>query len=228
MLLPSHPSFGGAIANLGKKDEVFVARFRFEGKEYEKSLKTIRKSDAEAAIHAVERGNHGLAIGMIQIPTGVDPGDFILSGGTLREAKRPRHKVPTLAALIEDYLAGQGHKAASTVYTEGVHLRNLKKNLAEKADAPVDRIAHRDLEAFIQSRLKQRSPSTVDKEKTTVVQLFRWAVAQGHLEASPAVALSLIQGDVGQPPFRTVAEIEAILARGGLPESEGLDLWDCL
>ena len=216
------------MANLGKKGDVFVARFRFEGKEYKKSLKTTRKADAEAAMHAVERGIHGLATGMLQLPAGVDPGDFILSGGTLREASRRRQKAPTLAALIVEYLAGQGHKAASTVYTERVHLGNLKKHLAEKADAPADRIAHRDLEAFIQLRLKQRSPGTVDKERSTVVQLFRWAAAQGHLETSPASALSSIRGDVGQPPFRTVAEIEAILARGGLTESEGLNLWNCL
>lgn len=66
------------MANLGKKGDIYVARFRYGGKEYKKSLKTSRKVDAEAAMHAVERAIHGLTTGMLQIPAGVDPGDFIL------------------------------------------------------------------------------------------------------------------------------------------------------
>ena len=40
------------MANLGKKGDVYVARFRFQGKEYKKSLKTTNLADAEAAMHA--------------------------------------------------------------------------------------------------------------------------------------------------------------------------------
>src|SRR5271166_1535877 len=97
------------------------------GREYEKSLKTTRKADAEAAMHAVERATHGLTTGMLHIPPGVDPGDFIISGGTLKQAARGRQRIPVLASLIDEYLASQGHKAPSTAYTEGVHLRNLKR-----------------------------------------------------------------------------------------------------
>src|SRR5437660_810649 len=89
------------MANLGKKDDIYVARFRYAGKEYKKSLRTTRKADAEAAMHAVERAIHGLTTGMLQVPPGVDPGDFILSGGTLRQASRRRQRVITLAVLID-------------------------------------------------------------------------------------------------------------------------------
>lgn len=109
-----------------------------------------------------------------------------------------------------------------------MHLRNLARNLGEKAQAPADRIARRDLELFLQARLKERSPSTVDKERTTVIQLFRWAVAQGDLESSPAVDLPVIKGDVDLPPFRTAAEIEAMIARVGLGPEAMLKVWDCL
>jgi integrase len=216
------------MANLGKKGAVYVARFRYEGKEYKKSLKTTRKADAEAAMHAVERAIHGLATGLLQIAPGVDPGDFILSGGTLKQPARRKQKVPSLTVLIDDYLANQSHKAESTVYTEGVHLRNLKRKLGAKVETPIDRIGHRDLESYIQSRLKERSPSTVHKERCTVIGLFRWAVEQDLLETSPADRLSPVQGDVDQPPFRTIGEIEAIATRGGLDESEASSLWDCL
>src|SRR4051812_380815 len=178
------------MANLGKKGDLYVARFRYAGKEFKKSLRTTDLADARAAMHAVERAIHGLTTGMLQLPPGVDPGDFILSGGTIKDAVRPRRRVPTMTALIEEYLGGQAHKAASSLYTEGVHLRNLLKNLGSKADAPADRIVHRDLERFLQTRLKERTPSTVHKERDTITSLFKWAVAHGYLDASPAAGLT--------------------------------------
>jgi integrase len=215
------------MANLGKKGDTYVARFRYAGKEYKKSLKTTNKADAQAAMHAVERAIHGLTIGILHVPPGVDPGDFILTGGTLQAPRRPR-RVPSLEAVIDEYLTSQAHKASSTAYTEGVHLRNLKRKLPTKVPAPIDRIAHRDLEGYLQARLKERSPSTVDKERTTIIQLFKWTVSHGYLEASPALSLSPIQGETELSPFRTITEIEAILARGGLSDAEALALWDCL
>ena len=201
------------MANLGKKGDVYVARFRYAGKEYKKSLKTTRRTDAEAAMHAVERAIHGLTTGLLQVPPGVDPGDFILSGGTLKQPVGRRIRTLSLTALIDDYLAHQSHKASSTSYTEGVHLRNLKRKLGARADAPADRIAHRELESYLQARLRERKPSTVDKERTTIIGLFRWAVAHGHIETSTAVGLSPIQGEVDHPPFRTVDELVRIRPR---------------
>ena len=199
------------MANLGKKGNVFVARFRYEGKEYKKSLKTTDKADAGAAMHAVERAIHAPATGMLQIPPNVDPGDFILGGNELKQPVPRRQRAPLLSALIDDYVANQSHKTASTAYTEGVHLRNLKRKLGAKADAPADRIIYRDLEGYLQARRKERESSTVDKERTTIIGLFRRAVAHGHLEASPAFGLSPILGEVDLPPFRTIAEIESML-----------------
>jgi hypothetical protein len=69
------------MANLGKKGVLYVARFRYQGKEYKKSLKTTRSADARAAMHGIERASHGLTTGLIRIPVGVDSGDFNVSGG---------------------------------------------------------------------------------------------------------------------------------------------------
>jgi integrase len=216
------------MANLGKKGKLYVARFRYDGKEYKKSLRTTSRADAEAAMHAVQRAIHGLTTGLLEVPSGVDPGDFILSGGTLKQPVRRRQRGTPLAALIDDYLANQSHKAASTAYTEGVHLRNLKRKLGRRADAPVDRITHADLESYVQARLREREPATVHKERATIVGLFKWAVAHGHVESSPADRLSPVPGEVDLPAFRTAAEIEATLARGGLGEAEVLRQWECL
>jgi hypothetical protein len=36
-------------------------------------------------MHAVQRTIRGLTTGLLEVPAGVDPGDFILSGGTLKQ-----------------------------------------------------------------------------------------------------------------------------------------------
>src|SRR4051794_1038889 len=59
-------------------------------------------------------------------------------------------------------------------------------------------------------------------------QFFKWSVAQGYPDVSPAVGLNTIKEEVELPPFRTIAEVEATRERGGLSDAEGLGLWDCL
>jgi hypothetical protein len=176
-------------------------------------------------MHAVERAIHGLTTGMLQIPPGVDPGDFILSGGSLKQGLRRVKKCPSLSEWIADDMGSQAHKAASTAYTEAVHLRNLAKKLGAKVALPVDRLVHRDLESYIQVRVSERKASTVDKERTTIIGLFRWAVAHGHLDTSPANDLSPIQGEVDLPAFRTPAELERTIGgkRSQPLQWQGLD-----
>jgi hypothetical protein len=205
------------MANLGKKGGVYVARFRYEGKEYKKSLKTTNRGEAENALKNVEVGIHRLTTGLVRVPVGIDPGDFILSVCTLDHVRSNPRKAPTLTTLIDDYLAHQGHLAASYVATQRVHLRNFKKGLPRRVGTPCDGIS-RDLEYYLQARLKHCKADTVAKERFTLVKLFEWAVANAHIETSPAAKLAPIKGDADKPPFRTVAEIEVILARGGLSD----------
>jgi hypothetical protein len=40
--------------------------------------------------------------------------------------------------------------------------------------------------------------------------------------------LTPIKEEVELPPFRTTAEIVALMARGGLSDAESSNLWDCL
>ena len=55
------------MANLGRKGDIYVARFRFQGKEYKKSLKTTSLADARAAMHGVEQAIHRLTTGLAQV-----------------------------------------------------------------------------------------------------------------------------------------------------------------
>jgi integrase len=60
------------------------------------------------------------------------------------------------------------------------------------------------------------------------MQFYKWVVRQGYLCASPAAALTPIKGGVDRPAFRTIAEIERTIKRGGLTDDEVLELWECL
>jgi hypothetical protein len=59
-------------------------------------------ADAWAALHGIELVVHALMTGLLQVPVGADPGDFIVSGGSLKEAEAPRRRVSTLTALIDE------------------------------------------------------------------------------------------------------------------------------
>jgi integrase len=219
------------MANLGTKNGVFLARFRFRGKEYKRSLQTSDRRAAEGAMHRVEDALHRLAINTLAVPDGVDPGDFILCGGTLAAPVKttPPCPVPTLEMAIKEYLGNLAHLAESHRYTISVHLRNLTRKLGDKVGRSVGDVARKDLEEFLQARLKERSRTTVSKERATIQQFFRWAQTRDYLIASPADGLTAVKTEGNLPSrFRTVEEVEAVIARGGMTREQEWSLWDWL
>jgi hypothetical protein len=69
------------MANLANKDGVYLARFRYRGREYKKSLKTRDAAAAKAGINIVELTIHRLLTGQLQIPADVDRGDLGVNPG---------------------------------------------------------------------------------------------------------------------------------------------------
>ena len=59
----------------------YTACFRFEGRHYQRSLKTTSLANAQAALGRIKDTIHLLATGRLTIPSGVDPGDFIVTSG---------------------------------------------------------------------------------------------------------------------------------------------------
>ncbi|MSR55674.1 MAG: site-specific integrase [Gemmataceae bacterium] len=220
------------MASIGIKGEVYNIRFRYQGSEFKKSLKTRDIAAAKAALHIVEVAIHRLLTGQVVVPPGVEAGDFILSGGTLTEPEEPRIKAvpkPSTAQLTVDYLNSQKQLQAPSYHSsQALHIRHLLKFIGQKADQPCDRVCFRDLDRYLLSRLETRHPNTAERERITLMQLYRWAARQGHVESSPAALLTRIKGGTERPPFRTIQEIERLLSRGGLTEAEEMGLWECL
>ena len=66
-------------------------------------------------------------------------------------------------------------------------------------------------------------------ERITLVQFYKYVVKKRQLlPLSPMLNIDKISFGYDRSPFRTKAEIEGILARGGLTDQDGLDLWECL
>ncbi|WP_439624731.1 tyrosine-type recombinase/integrase [Gemmata sp.] len=223
------------MANLGKKGDTFCVRFRLRGKEFKKSLKTRDESAAKAALHLVELTLHRLHTGQARVPDRIDPGDFVVSGGTLTEPVEvpavagPAPVLPSTRALTEEYTTSLKALVAPSYHaSQAMHLRHLLRHLGGRGDEPCDAFTVRDLDGFVQARLATRHPNTAERERITLLQFYKWAVRHEYLAASPAAGLAPIKGGEDRPPFRTAAEIERVIARGGLTDEERLDLWDTL
>lgn len=121
------------MAHLTQKDGIYLVRFKHGGKHYKRSLKTRDRGEAKYALHRIEVAIHQLLTGQTEIPPGVDPGDFLVSGGTIKAPQRPPTIPPTVDELIEEFLASQFALAESSLATAKIHLKHLQKHLGGKA-----------------------------------------------------------------------------------------------
>ena len=206
-----------------------TSRFTYLHKEYKKSLKTRDREDAEAALHDVESRIHALLRGLKQVPANVDPGDYIVWGDAAAIPSPGKQTIPTFRALREIYLeAHKNRKAPSTIEGERIHLQNVEKCLGAAAKLPIDHLHHRHLDAVLRERLDSVTGATVNKERRTLLSFFKWVIQQGYMKTSPTAELTKMQEDQDRPPFRTLAEIEGIIQRGEVDDSEVETIWECL
>lgn len=118
-----------------------------------------------------------------------------------------------------------------TIRIHHAHVRRLLgTDTAVKAIGLVDVQRYCDRRAKEEWHGKPIRPYTIRKELRTFRQTCEWAYGRGHLPAPPSWQLrNLTLGkDQGREPFRTMAEIERRIKRGGLDEAEVDRLWECL
>lgn len=221
------------MANIALKDGIYVVRFRFQGKEFKRSLKTRSQRDAEIAQRLVEVTIHRLLTGQLAIPAGVDVGEFIVSGGTAQPApvQLPAPAFPTTRELIERYLAAKENTiSANYLLSQKIHLGHLTKFLGADVDRPCCAVTQRKLEEYLLGRLKIRDPGTVARERVTLLQFYKWIASRQDVSEfpSPIVGLPTFKSVKDRDRFRTIAEIEALIERGGLSEDQAANAWECL
>ena len=220
------------MASLRKtKSGTFIVCFRLDGQQFQRSLKTQDREAADALHGRVKHMLYQIAQGHETIPEGIDPGDFIVNGQRDVRPQRSLAPIPTFASLIDPYLNDKkGQKAESSLQTERTHLNNLGKSLKRKANCPVNRLTREDLETALKDRSQDVTATTVMKERQTLMLFFDWVAERQDscLRSSPATKLCSFQEDKEKPRFRTLEEIEQILARDGLSHGEVEGYWACL
>ncbi len=219
--------------HLDKKSGNYHARFRFQRISFKRSLKTKRQIEAINALTRIKETIGLLERGLIQVPSGTDPADFILSDGK----KSTSHATKTLRlnTLFEKYNASvpAGAKEESTLKGEQTHQKHLLRHLG--AHTVITSITNGLLQQYISDRSKDKtrrgtniSPSTVKKEMTTFRLIWNWAEQNEHVHRRcPTRGLKYPKQDE-KPPFMTSADIHRIIGRGQLSETKELELWECL
>ena len=221
------------MASLFRRADSIHIRFRFQGFEFKRTLKTQNQSDDDCARAIVEQTIYRIRTGQLPIRPDVDLGDFIVSGGTLlppAPAAAEQLTVPSFTELKDDYLAHIEHIAAPSYSgSQRTHLKHFSEFLKSRAKDPITSIADHDIQRFINRQLVNLDPNTVNKQRITLVQFYKYVVKKRRLlPLSPMLNIDKISFGYDRSPFRTKTEIEAILARGGLDEAEKLNVWECL
>lgn len=211
----------------------YHACFRFGGKRFKRSLKTNNEGEATSLLGRIEDNARLAARGKLHIPEGADIPTFLLSDGQLTKPLEVAEAL-TLAKLIDCYEAAlpPGSLEESTRYTIRIHAGHLKKVLGANLD--VRSLTREDLQRYINTRAKETgrrgrtlSPVTIRKELATLSGVWTWARTGGLVGPLPNKGLRYPKV-VEKPPFQTWAEIERQIERGGLSETDQMDLWDCL
>ena len=207
----------------------YTACFRFDGRHYQRSLKTKDRANAQAALGRIKDTIHLLATGRLAIPPGVDPGDFIVTSGA-EKTPRSAPRTPTLEQFLQEYRANHpaGTKAENTLRTERIHVNHflrLNRGLLRRA---IDQINFGHFQQYIGHRLKEgASPATVDKEVATWRYILGHARKLAYLATLPTEDLVLPKS-AELPPHRTIDEVRAMIARKGLTEEDTAGLWDAI
>ena len=202
--------------------------FRFNGRHYQRSLKTTDQANARAALGRIADTLHLLATGRLSIPPDVDPGDFIVTSGA-EKAPRSAAKVPTLEQFLTEYRENhpEGTKSENTLRTEQIHINHflrLNKGLSRRS---IGQLNFGHFQQYIGRRLEGRRADDRRQGGGDLALRPRPRPEAGPPVGPPDRGPRAAQVR-GLPPHRTMEEVKAIIARKGLTGDETDGLWDAI
>ena len=216
------------MAGIRKKGETYYCTFRFQGRRYYFTVGNVTEAQALAKGTEVDETLGLLERGRLTLPEGVTLEDFVATGG----------KVPTISARPETVTARQlfdryldtlsnGTIEESSLSTARTHLNQFAKTIGERFR--MQGLTLLDLQGHLDRRRKKGvSPVTLKKEMATVRACWNWAVHGGVIKgAFPWRGLRFPKEDEKEP-FRTFAEIAAIIAAEHPDGARQEMLWESL
>lgn len=215
------------------RTSVYRVRFRYQGRQVNRSLRTKDRRSARASCDRVGEMLQLVERGLVSVPPSADPIAFVMSDGRVEQHVTETRRLG-LSAFFATYQQRlpPGRKEPSTLRGERLHVRHFQRHLG--VNRVVQSITKADLQEYVVKRLKERHrgrpirPDTVRKELVTFRMLWNWGVEEGLLVGrapTKHVALPLVDE---KPPFMTRAEIEAMVRRGGMSDEETRSLWKSL
>jgi hypothetical protein len=194
--------------------KTFYVRFRYGGRSFKRSLETANQKLARGQVTRVEEMLLLLRRGRLTIPPAADPAVFILSDGKLLQ--HSESKLVTLAELMSAFQANRvaGHKEASTIKTENIHIRHLSRIL--KGNTFAQAIGYTQVQSYVAKRLGELvggkrpvSTETVRKEVATFRVIWNWALKRGLVDGPPPVSGLEYPKRDEKPPFMTWEKLVA-------------------
>ncbi len=221
------------MASLEQRARGYRIAFRLGGQKHQAAVKAADRREAEACLARLEENLRLVERGRLAIPDGADVGLFLLTDGKL-DRRVSVARVLTLGELIARYHATftAGVKEKNTTKTERIHLAHIERVVGGKT--PVSQVTTATLQGYVDCRSRAErngrpiNPLTVKKELATFRYVWNWALRQQHVGVRfPGTDLVFPKAK-SKPPFRTLAQIRAIVDRGGLTGPELRAVWDGL
>ncbi len=217
------------------RSKQYHIRFRFAGRSFKRSLKTDRETHASASLARLTETISLVRRGVLELPPDADAVTFLLSGGRTRNIRVSEPSI-TLGQLFTKYQENlpEQAKELTTLKTEEIHIKVFRKKKKLPLTKTLDQLTTHDIQQFINRESRRKfgnrflSPDTIKREVDTLKCILNWAQTQQLVKEAPSLR-GLVYGKRDEkPPFMTRTEIERILARGGLDETEIARLWEAL
>ena len=231
------------MAFLENRNGKYRIKFRFEGKQYSRSLKTSSDQKAQLAKGQIERNLELVSLGLMEVPDDCDIFNFFLTGKaqenpdfeTRAKANRKNGSsglsIERLFKIYFDAFLKESIEENSYGMLQ-THRNNLERILGKRTK--VGTFGTGDIQKYVDKRAKEPGrrgkvkPVTIRKEVTTLSTIFNWAVSNGYVEAAPDKKGIRYPKGKEKLPFQTWDEITRKVSRGGLSVEQIADLWECL
>ena len=216
------------MAGIAKKGDAFYCSFRHGGKRHYFTVGRVTEAQARAKATEVDETLSLIDRGRLEVPAGVAIEEFVAGGG---KAPAVSARQETLAArqLFDDYLAthANGTVEENSLATLRQHLARMTESVGERFR--VQGLTLQDLQAHVERRRKKGiSPMTLRKEVSTLRACWNWAV-HGKRITGPFPGKGLrYPKEEEKEPFRTFAEVKAVIAAQNPDPAKQDELWEAL
>jgi integrase len=216
------------MAGMRKKGDGYHCTFRFRGKRYYFATGNLTEQQAKAKGSEVDETLDLIERGRLTIPEGVSLEDFVAAGGKI-PAVAARPETITVRQLFDHYLTthGNGTIETSSLKTAKTHLNQVAETLGERFR--IQSLTVLNLQEHVERRRKKGVAAvTLKKEVATLRACWNWAT-HGELVKGvfPGRGLRFPKEEETEP-FRTFAEIEAIIVAEKPDEARKDALWSSL